>query len=41
MKPFKLQLFHTISADDKQMRKQFCIDMQEKLEEEKFYARVQ
>ena len=34
MKPYKLQLVQAITAEDKQKRKQFCVDMQEKLEEE-------
>ena len=36
MKPYKLQLVQAITADDKRKRKQFCVDMQEKLEEYKF-----
>ena len=36
MKPYKLQLVQTITADDKRKHKQFCVDMQEKLEKDKF-----
>ena len=36
MKPCKLQLVQAITADDKQKHKQFCVDMQEKLEEGEF-----
>ena len=34
MKPSKLQLVQAITADDKRKCKQFCVDMQKKLEEE-------
>ena len=34
MKPYKLQLVQAITANDKQKLKQFCVDMQEKLEDE-------
>ena len=34
MKPFKLQVAQAITAADKRKRKQFCVDMQEKLEDE-------
>ena len=34
MKPYKLQLVQAITADDKRKCKQFCVDMQEKLEDE-------
>ena len=34
MKPYKLQFVQTAMADDKQKCKQFCFDMQEKVEEE-------
>ena len=40
MKPYKLQLVQAITADDKQKRKQFCVDMQEKLEEDEFNERL-
>ena len=40
MKPYKLQLVQVITADDKQKRKQFCIDIQEKLGKEEFYKRL-
>ena len=40
MKPYKLQLVEAITADDKQKRKQFCVDMQEKLEEDEFNERL-
>lgn len=39
IKPYKLQLVQAITADDKKKRKQFCIDMQEKLEEDEFRGR--
>ena len=32
MKPYKLQVVQAITAADKQKRKQFCVDMQKKLE---------
>ena len=34
MKPYKLQVVQAITAADKRKRKQFCVDMQEKLEED-------
>ena len=34
MKPYKLQVVQAITAADKQKRKQFCVDMQEKFEDE-------
>ena len=40
MKAYKLQLVQAITVDDKQKRKQFCADMQEKLKEEKFFERL-
>ena len=40
MKLHKLQLVQAITADDKQKRKQFCVDMQEKLEEDEFNERL-
>ena len=40
MKPYKLQLIQAITADDKQKRKQFCVDMQEKFEKDKFNERL-
>ena len=36
MKPYKLQVFQAITAADKRKRKQFCVDMQDKLEEDEF-----
>ena len=36
MKPYKLQVVQAIGAADKRKRKQFCVDMQEKLEEDEF-----
>ena len=36
MKPYKRQLVEAITADGTQKRKPFCLDMQEKLEEEEF-----
>ena len=38
MKPYKLQQAKT--ANDKQQRKKFYFDMQEKLEKEEFYERL-
>ena len=40
MKPYKLQLVQAITADDKRKRKQFFVDMQEKLEEDEFNERL-
>ena len=40
MKPYKLQVVQTIAAADKRKRKQFCFDMQEKLEEDEFNERL-
>ena len=40
MKPYKLRLGQAIKADDKQTRKQFCVNMQEKLEEAEFYEHL-
>ena len=40
MKPYKLQLVQAITADDKRKRKQFCVDMQEKHEEDEFNERI-
>ena len=40
MKPWKLQLVQVITANDKRKRKQFCVDMQEKLEEDEFNERL-
>ena len=40
MKPYKLYFVQAITADDKQKRKQFCVDMQEKFEEEEFNERL-
>ena len=34
IKPYKLQPVQAITADDKRKRKQFCVDMHEKLEDE-------
>ena len=34
MKPYKLQVVQAITAADKRKRKQFCVDMQKKLEDE-------
>ena len=39
-KPYELQLVQAITADDKRKRKRFCVDMQEKLEEDKFNERL-
>ena len=40
MKPYKLQLVQAITADYKQKRKQFCVDMQEKLEDDEVNERL-
>ena len=40
MKPYKLQLVQAITADAKRKRKQFCVDMQEKVEEDEFNERL-
>ena len=40
MKPYKLQVVQVITAADKRKRKQFCVDMQEKLEEDEFNERL-
>ena len=40
MKPYKLQVIQAITAADKRKRKQFCVDMQEKLEEDEFNERL-
>ena len=40
MKPYKLQLVQAITADDKGKRKQFYVDMQEKLEEDELNERL-
>ena len=40
MKPYKLQVAQAITAADKQKHKQFCVDMQEKLEEDEFNGRL-
>ena len=39
MKSYKLQIVQAITAADKRKRKQFCVDMQEKLEEDEFNER--
>ena len=40
MKPYKLQLVQALKADDKRKRKQFRVDMNEKLEEDEFNERL-
>ena len=40
MKPYKLQVVQAITAADKRKRKQFCVDMQEKLQEDEFNERL-
>ena len=40
MKPYKLQVVQAMTAADKQKRKQFCVDMPEKLEENEFNERL-
>ena len=39
IKPYKLQVVQAITAADKQKCNQFCVDMQEKLEEDEFNER--
>ena len=36
MRPYKLQFVQALKADDKRKRIQFCIDMQQELEEDQF-----
>ena len=38
--PYKLQVVQAITAADKRKRKQFCVDLQEKLEEDEFNERL-
>ena len=40
MKPYKLQVVQAITAADKRKRKQFCVDMHEKLEEDELNERL-
>ena len=40
LKPYKLQLVQAITAEGKQNGKQFCVDIQEKLEDDKFMKRL-
>ena len=40
MKPYKMQVVQAITAPDKRKHKQFCVDMQEKLEEDEFNERL-
>ena len=40
IKPYKLQIAQAITAADKRKRKQFCVDMLEKLEEDEFNERL-
>ena len=40
MKPYKLQVVQAITAADKRKRKQFYVDMKEKLEEDEFNERL-
>ena len=40
MKTYKLQLVQVITADNKRMRQQFCVDMQGKLEEDELNERL-
>ena len=40
MKPYKQQVVQAITAADKRKRKQFCVDMQVKLEEDEFNERL-
>ena len=40
MKPYKLQVVQAITAADKRKRKQFWVDMQEKLKEDEFNERI-
>ena len=39
MKSYKLQVVQAITAADKRKRKQFCVDIKEKLEEDEFNER--
>ena len=34
MKPYQLQLVQAMTAEDKRKRKQYCVEMQEKLKDE-------
>ena len=40
IKPYKLQVVQAIAAADKRKRKQCCVDMQEKPEEDEFNERL-
>lgn len=40
MTPYKLQLVQALNTDDRERRKQFCVAMQEKLEDEEFEKRL-
>ena len=40
MTPYKLQLVQALNKDDRERRKQFCVAMQEKLEDEEFEKRL-
>ena len=40
IKLYKLQVVQAITPSDKRKRKQFCVDMQEKLEEDEFNERL-
>ena len=40
MKPYKMQVVQAITAPEKRKHKQFCVDMQEKLEEDEFNERL-
>ena len=40
MKPYKLQVVQAITAAGKRKRKQFCVDMQERLKKDEFNKRL-
>ena len=40
MRPYKLQFVQALKADDKRKRIQFCIDMQQELEEDQFEEKL-
>lgn len=39
-KPYKLQLVHVLRAGDERQRKEFCVESQDKLEEDEFDDRL-
>ena len=40
MRPYKLQLFKALKADDKRLRLQFCVGMQQQMEEDQFHEKL-